>query len=56
MDTKRHARLVEPGHTVPGKRAYRSRRPGWEFVHIVVDDCWRLGYAELHDDESSLLA
>ena len=51
MDTKRHARFVEPGHAVTGMRTQRSRGAGWEFVHTLVDDCSRLAYSEIHDDE-----
>jgi transposase InsO family protein len=51
MDTKRHARFVEPGHAVTGVRTRRSRGAGWEFVHTLVDDCSRLAYSEIHDDE-----
>jgi transposase InsO family protein len=51
MDTKRHARFREPGHAVTGKRTERSRGAGWEFVHTLVDDCSRLAYSEIHDDE-----
>jgi transposase InsO family protein len=51
MDTKRHARFVEPGHAVTGVRTQRSRGAGWEFVHTLVDDCSRLAYSEIHDDE-----
>jgi transposase InsO family protein len=51
MDTKRHARFVEPGHAVTGVRTERSRGAGWEFVHTLVDDCSRLAYSEIHDDE-----
>jgi transposase InsO family protein len=51
VDTKRHARFLEPGHAVTGERTYGSRGAGWEFVHAIVDDCSRLAYAEVHDDE-----
>jgi transposase InsO family protein len=51
MDTKRHARFLEPGHAVTGVRTQRSRGAGWEFVHTLVDDCSRLAYSEIHDDE-----
>jgi transposase InsO family protein len=51
IDTKRHARFLEPGHAVTGRRTHGSRGAGWEFVHTVVDDCSRLAYAEIHDDE-----
>jgi transposase InsO family protein len=51
IDTKRHACFLEPGHAVTGKRTHGSRGAGWEFVHTIVDDCSRLAYAEIHDDE-----
>jgi transposase InsO family protein len=51
VDTKRHARFVEPGHAVTGTRTRGSRGAGWEYVHTIVDDCSRLAYAEVHDDE-----
>ena len=47
MDTKRHARFLEPGHALTGRRTERSRGAGWEFVHVCVDDCSRLAYAEV---------
>ena len=46
-----YARFVEPGHAVTGERTYGSVGAGWEFVHAIVDDCSRLAYAEVHDDE-----
>jgi len=51
MDTKRFGRFDAPGHAVTGDRTRRSRRVGWEFVHSIVDDCSRLAYSEMHDDE-----
>jgi transposase InsO family protein len=51
VDTKRHARFIEPGHAVTGRRTRGSRGAGWEFVHTLVDDCSRLAYSEIHDDE-----
>jgi transposase InsO family protein len=51
MDTKKLGRFEAPGHALTGDRRRRSRRVGWEFVHSIVDDCSRLAYAEIHDDE-----
>jgi transposase len=51
MDTKRFGRFEHPGHALTGDRTVRSRRVGWEFVHSIVDDCSRLAYSEIHDDE-----
>jgi transposase InsO family protein len=51
MDTKKFGKFSEPGHAVTGDRTRRSRRVGWEYCHSIVDDCSRLAYSELHDDE-----
>ena len=53
MDTKRFGRFEAPGHAVTGDRTQRSRRVGWEYVHSIIDDCSRLGYSEIHDDEKA---
>ena len=53
MDVKRFGRFDRPGHAVTGDRTVRSRRVGWEFVHSIVDDCSRLAYSEIHDDEKA---
>jgi transposase InsO family protein len=53
MDTKRFGRFQAPGHAVTGDRTQRSRRVGWEFVHSIVDDCSRLAYSEIHDDDKA---
>src|SRR3954451_14364842 len=51
MDVKRFGKFTEPGHAATGDRTKRSRRVGWEYCHSIVDDCSRLAYRELHDDE-----
>lgn len=51
MDVKKFSKFTEPGHAVTGDRAKRSRRIGWEYAHSIVDNCSRLAYSELHDDE-----
>ena len=53
MDTKKLGRFQQPGHKLTGDRARRWRRVGWEFVHSIVDDCSRLAYSEIHDDETA---
>src|SRR3954451_2554584 len=53
MDTKKLGRFERPGHAVTGDRRQRSRRIGWEFVHSIIDDCSRLAYSEIHDDETA---
>lgn len=41
-----------PGHRVRGRRSGhdRNRDIGWEHVHVAVDDCTRLAYAEVLDE------
>jgi transposase InsO family protein len=51
MDVKKFGKFTEPGHKMTGDRTRRSRRVGWEYCHSIVDDCSRLAYSELHDDE-----
>jgi len=53
MDTKKLGKFDQPGHAMTGDRTQRSRRVGWEFVHSIVDDCSRLAYSEIHDDEQA---
>ena len=53
MDVKKFGKFTEPGHAVTGDRTQRSRRVGWEYVHSIVDDCSRLAYSEIHDDETA---
>ena len=53
LDVKRFGKFTGPGHAVTGDRTRRSRRVGWEYCHSIVDDCSRLAYSELHDDEKA---
>jgi transposase InsO family protein len=64
VDVKKLGRIQLPGHRVTGNRRVRARRhhyshtkargtAGWEFVHIAIDDCTRLAYAEVLDDEKA---
>jgi Integrase core domain len=51
MDVKKLGRFEQPGHALTADRTKRSRGAGREYVHSIVDDCSRLAYAEIHDDE-----
>jgi transposase InsO family protein len=62
VDVKKLARISRrgAGHRVTGNRksqfelgsgAERSRKTGWEFVHVCVDDATRLAYVEVLPDE-----
>jgi transposase InsO family protein len=68
IDVKKLGRIVVPGHAVTGNRRQRGRRTtytedgrrigdaGWEFVHIAIDDCTRLAYAEVLPNERATTA
>jgi hypothetical protein len=58
IDVKKLGRIARPGHRITGTRAtkgYHRQRfeQGWEFVHIAIDDCTRLAYVEVLDDEKA---
>ena len=53
MDTKKLGKFDQPGHALTGDRTRRSPSAGWEFVHSIMDDCSRLAYSEIHDDEQA---
>ena len=59
IDVKKLGRIARPGHRVLGGQPARAAAGyhhhvhslGWEFVHVAVDDCTRLAYVEVLDDE-----
>ena len=51
IDVKKLGRIGREGHRVNGDRTTRTRGIGWEFVHVAIDDCTRLAYVEVLDDE-----
>ncbi|WP_460853059.1 helix-turn-helix domain-containing protein, partial [Pseudomaricurvus hydrocarbonicus] len=51
LDIKRVARFDQPGHRVTGNRSQQSKRAGWEYVHVCVDDYSRWSYAEVLPDQ-----
>jgi transposase InsO family protein/transposase len=68
IDVKKLGRIIVPGHRITGNRRQGGRRTtytpdgrrvgnaGWEFVHIAIDDCTRLAYAEVLADERATTA
>jgi transposase len=68
IDVKKLGRILLPGHRITGNRRQRAARTtytadgrrvgdaGWEFVHIAIDDCTRLAYAEVLNDEKATTA
>jgi transposase InsO family protein/transposase-like protein len=64
IDVKKLGRIQRgAGHRVSGRRrgnptrtdaaGYRRRQVGWECVHVAIDDCTRLAYAEVLPDEKT---
>jgi transposase InsO family protein len=47
IDTKKLGRFWHVGKRVRGDGVQRSRRAGWQHVHVAVDDHSRLAYAEV---------
>ena len=51
LDIKKLGRIARVGHRMTGDRRDRTRDAGWEFVHVCVDDCSRVAYAEVLGNE-----
>jgi len=51
IDVKKLGRIGREGHRINGNRTTRTRGIGWEFVHVAIDDCTRLAFVEVLDDE-----
>jgi transposase InsO family protein len=51
IDVKKLGRIARVGHRIHADRRTRARGAGWEFLHVCVDDCTRLAYAEVLADE-----
>lgn len=51
LDVKKLGKIGRVGHRMHGDRTTRVRGIGWEYVHVAIDDCTRMGYAEVLADE-----
>ena len=52
LDIKKLGRFEAAGHRITGDRQLgRSRRAGWDFLHVCVDDASRLAYTEILPSE-----
>ena len=52
VDIKRLGRFWTVGKAILGDGVNRSRRAGWQYLHLAIDDHSRLAYAELLPSES----
>jgi transposase InsO family protein len=54
LDIKKLGRFKRPGHRVTGNRQNTPKRgPGWEYVHVAIDDHSRVAFATIHPDETA---
>lgn len=57
IDIKKLGRFNRPGHRITGDRARQSNQrangtaPGWEYVHVAIDDHSRVAYSDIFPDE-----
>lgn len=57
LDIKKLARFRKPGHRITGDRQLgHSRRAGWEYVHVAIDDNSRLAYSSIYPNEQGTSA
>ena len=53
LDIKRLGKIDGVGHKKAGTRQVRRRRPGWEYLHVCVDDASRAAYTAVLPDETA---
>jgi transposase InsO family protein len=53
IDIKKLGRFNKVGHRITGLRAeqVRTRRAGWEYVHVCIDDASRIAFAQIMPNE-----
>ncbi len=52
LDVKKLGKIGRVGHRIHGDYTKRTRGIGWEFLHVAIDDCTRVPYAEVLADET----
>ena len=60
LDTKKLGRFDRIGHRITGdrtgqstQRGGRKQSPGWEAVHVCIDDASRIAFTQIHPDEKA---
>jgi len=56
IDIKKLARIHKPGHRMTGNPQDETRRAGWEFLYIAIDDHSRIAFTALLPDEKAVSA
>jgi transposase len=56
LDIKRRGRFERVGHRITGDRTGQSnsRRVGWEYVHVCIDDASRIAFTNIFPDEKAV--
>ena len=54
LDVKKLVKIGRVGHRIHGDRSRRVKGIGWEYVHVAIDDCTRVPYAETLADETGV--
>ncbi len=52
LDTKKLARFDRPGHRVTGDVSKYSKKPGYQALHVAIDDHSRVGFSLMLADET----
>ena len=59
LDIKKLGKFNRVGHRITGNRHRQSNQrnngtaPGWEYVHVAIDDHSRLSFTQIHADEKA---
>ena len=53
LDIKRLGKIDGVGHRKAGTRQVYRRRPGWEYLHVCIDDASRMAYTAIYPDETA---
>jgi transposase InsO family protein len=53
LDTKKLARFDQPGHRVTGDVSRFSKKPGYQALHVAIDDHSRVGFSLMLTDETT---
>ena len=53
LDIKRLGKIDGIGHRMIGRSRAKRKRPGWEYLHVCVDDASRAAYTAVLPDETA---
>lgn len=56
IDIKKLARIHKPGHRMTGNPQDETRRAGWEFLYVAIDDHSRIAFTALLPNEQAISA